>query len=267
MKVPIIYRKSTIYIVRQGDTLFSISRRFQSSIAEMIRVNHLFPPVTDTGLIFPGDVLVVPNLNTIGKVTYVVDAGDAINMIAHRFSTSVDLVAGINNIENPNLIYPSQQLKVPSFIYEIQMGDTLVSISRKLGIPLSNILRANQGRPGFQQDLIWPDYHLILPLPTSRNIVVWAPFPGTRVVTGQKLEGQGRAFEANVLHSLRDSNNVIVSNERFTTADIGAPAYGNFVSTLPFDRNPTSNTGELWVYTRSAKDGSIQDLVRTTLYF
>ena len=146
-------------------------------------------------------------------------------------------------------------------------GDTLSAISRRFGISLSSITRANQGRPGYQEDVIWPEFHLILPLPTSRNIVVWTPLPGTRVVNGQRIEGQARAFEANVLHQLRDTNGVIVSNERFTTADIGAPEYGNFISTLPFDRTPTSNTGELWVYTRSAKDGSIQDLVRTKVYF
>lgn len=87
------------------------------------------------------------------------------------------------------------------------------------------------------------------------------------MVNGQRIEGQARAFEANVLHQLRDTNGVIVSNERFTTADEGTPEYGNFTSILPFDRTSTSNTGELWVYTRSAKDGSIQDLVKTKVYF
>jgi Immunoglobulin-like domain of bacterial spore germination len=87
------------------------------------------------------------------------------------------------------------------------------------------------------------------------------------VVNRQRIEGQARAFEANILHQLRDTNGVIVSNERFTTADEGAPEYGNFNSTLPFDRTPTSNRGELWVYTRSAKGGSIQDLVKTKVYF
>jgi LysM repeat protein len=247
--------------------VYSIAQRFQSSIEEIMRVNHLFPPVTDPGLIFPGDVLVVPNLFKAGKVSYIVKPGDSIGLIAFRFSTFTDLVSGINNIENPNFIYPNQPLNVPAFIYEVQTGDTLYTISRKFGISFLSLSRANHGRPGFQEDVIWPGFHLILPMPTSRNIVVWTPLPGTRVGTGQRIEGQARAFEANVLHQLRDANWVIVSNERFTTADIGAPAYGNFISTLPFDRSPSSNTGELWVYTRSAKDGSIQDLVKTTVYF
>jgi LysM repeat protein len=263
----VVFKKNYIYTVREGDTLYSIARRFGSSVEAIERANHLFKPVSDPGLIFPGDVLVVPSLSETGKVTYIVKSGDTVSGIASRFSTFSDLFSGINNLENPNLLFVNQGLVVPVFIYEIQSGDTLSSISRRFGISLSNITKANQDRPGYQEDFIWPEFHLILPLPTSRNIVVWSPFPGTRIVHNQRIEGQARAFEANVLHQLRDTNGIIVSNERFTTADIGAPAYGRFTSTLPFDRTPTSNTGELWVYTRSAKDGSIQDLVRTTIYF
>ncbi len=98
-------------------------------------------------------------------------------------------------------------------------------------------------------------------------MVVWTPLPGSKVSSGFNIQGQARSFEANVLYQLRDANGVTVSRERFTTADIGAPAYGNFTSTVPFDRTPTAGIGELWVYTRSAKDGSIQDLVRTKVYF
>jgi LysM repeat protein len=265
--VAIINRKNSIYTVRLGDTLFSIAQKFQSSVGEIMRVNHLYSPVTDTGLIFPGDVLIIPNLSEVGKVTYIIHPRDYTSRIASRFNTFIDLLAGINNLENPNLIFPDQRLTIPAFIYEIQVDDTLSSISRRFGIPILNISRANQGRPGFQEDLLWTGFYLIIPFNTSRNIVIWSPLPGTRGVNGQRIEGQGRAFEANVLHLLRDMNGVTVSNERFTTADIGAPAYGNFTSTLPFDRNPTANRGEILVYTRSAKDGSIQDLVRTLVYF
>jgi LysM repeat protein len=263
----IVFKKNYIYTVRAGDTLYSIARRFGSTIEAIERANHLFEPVTDPGLIFPGDVLVVPSLLETGKVTYIVKSGDTVSGIASRISTFSDLVSGINNLENPNLIFINQRLIVPVFIYKIQSGDTLSGISRRFGISLSNITKVNQGRPGYQESVIWPEFHLILPLPTSLNIVVWTPLPGTRVGNRQRIEGQARAFEANVLHQLRDTNGAIVSNERFTTADEGAPEYGNFNSTLPFDRTPTSNTGELWVYTRSAKDGSIQDLVKIKVYF
>lgn len=263
----IVFKKNYIYTVKKGDTLYSIARRYGSTVEAIERANHLIDPVTDPGLIFPGDVLVVPSFSETGEVTYIVKSGDTVSGIASKYSTFSDLVSGINDLENPNLIFPDQHLRVPAFIYEIQSGDTLSAISRRFSIPLSKITKANQGRPGYQEDLIWPEFYLILPLPTSRNIVVWTPLPGTRVANGQRIEGQARAFEANLEHQLRDANGTIISNERFTTADEGAPEYGNFSSTLPFDRTPTSSTGELWAYTRSANDGSIQDLVKIKVYF
>lgn len=261
----IVTKKNFIYTVRKGDTLFSIASRFRSSVKAIEEANHLTSPVTDPGLIYPGNVLVVPSILESGRVSYIVKHSDTVSGIASKFSTFTDLVSGINQLNKP--IIPDQQLQVPVFIYEIKSGDTLSSISRRFGISLSSITKANQGRPGYQEDLIWSKFYLILPLPTSRNIAVWLPLPGAKVVSGQRVQGQARAFEAVLHHELRDANGVIVSKERFTTADAGAPEYGNFKSTLPFDKLPTASTGELRVFTRSAKDGSIQDLVKIKVIF
>jgi LysM repeat protein len=148
--LPIVFRKNYIYTVRVGDTLYSIAQRFKSSTEAIERANHLFEPVTDPGLIFPGDVLVVPSLLETGKVSYVVKSGDTMSRIAYRFSTFSDLVSGIKHVENPNLISPDQRLVVSAFIYQIQSRDTLSAISRKFGIPRLNITKANQWRPGYQ---------------------------------------------------------------------------------------------------------------------
>ncbi len=196
-------RRNTIYTVRKGDTLYSIAQRYKSSPEAILRANHLFEPVTDPGIIYIGNVLVVPSLVETGKVSYIVRQGDALNQIATKFSTYIDLISGINQVDNPNNIFPNQQLIVPLFIYQIQPRDTLSSISRKFDIPLINITKANQGRPGYQEDVIWPEFHLILPLPTSRNIVLWDPLPGTKVFPRHRISGQARAFEANILHQLK----------------------------------------------------------------
>lgn len=262
-----VFKGHYIYTVRKGDTLYSIAKKWNSSIQSIELANHLFEPVTDPGFIFPGNVLVIPSLSETKKITYIVKSGDTVSGISSRFSTFPDLISGINNLKTPNHILVNQLLIVPAFLYEIQSGDTLSSISRKFGITLSNITKANQSRPGFQKDLIWPGFQLVIPLPTSRNAVVWTPFPGTNVSSNQKIEGQVRAFEANVLYQLRDINGIIVSKENFTTADEGAPKYGNFTNTLLFDKIPISNTGELWVYTKSSKDGRIQDLLKIKIYF
>ena len=99
-------RKNTIYTVRKGDTLYSIAQRYKSSPEAILRANHLFEPVTDPGIIYIGNVLAVPSLVETGKVLYIVKQGDALNQIAAKFSTYIDLISGINQVDNPNHIYP-----------------------------------------------------------------------------------------------------------------------------------------------------------------
>ena len=106
--------------MRKGDTLYLIAQRYKSSPEAILRANHLFEPVTDPGTIYIGNVLVVPSLLETGKVSYIVKPGDTLNQIASKFSTSIDLISGINQVENPNTIFPDQQLIAPLFIYQIQ---------------------------------------------------------------------------------------------------------------------------------------------------
>lgn len=45
-------------------------------------------------------------------VEYVVQAGDALFIIARNFGTTVESIIELNNLENPDLIFPGQVLKV-----------------------------------------------------------------------------------------------------------------------------------------------------------
>ncbi|MFC7785140.1 LysM peptidoglycan-binding domain-containing protein [Rossellomorea sp. GCM10028870] len=265
--MPIITTRGIIYSIKQGDTLYSIANQFGSTIAAIERANYLFPPVTDRGLIFPGDVLVIPTSTNSPIMRYIVASGDTLTGIANAYNSFVDLIAGVNNIDDPDFIYVGQPLMIPALAYRIVSGDTLFAISRRFGVSVSAIEEANAGRPGFQRDVIWPDYHLIIPIPTSRNIFVTKPLPSSLISSGQRVEGYARVFEAVVNYQLRDNNGVIVTNERFAMTNEGAPEYGFFSTAIPFDRPPTASSGELWVYSRSAKDGSIQDLVRIKVNF
>lgn len=44
------------------------------------------------------------------ETTYKVQSGDTLGAIASKFNTSVNTLASVNNIANPNVIYPGQQL-------------------------------------------------------------------------------------------------------------------------------------------------------------
>ncbi|WP_078427401.1 LysM peptidoglycan-binding domain-containing protein [Alkalihalobacterium alkalinitrilicum] len=266
--MPVVRETHVIYTIQPGDTLFSIAARFGSTVSGIQRANQLIPPITDSNLIYPGWTLVIPvPAERPFRTIYIVKPQDALYRIAQQFSTHIDLLTGVNRLQNQNLIFIGQPLWVPAFVYEIEVGDTLTSISRRFQIPVANLIAANDGRPGFSLDLIYVGFRLLLPLPSSQNIVTIRPLPGDIIQSGVRIEGFARVFEANVLMQIRDDNNVIISNERFTTALDGPPAYGYFSGTVPFDQPPTTRGGEIWVYSHSAVDGSIIDLVQLRIYF
>ena len=258
-----------IHTVKPGDTIYNLAIRYESDVDRIVRVNGIYPPFTDPFIIYPGQVLVIPRIAVDHTETlYVVQPGETINMLAQRFSSSAALIVGINpTVQNPDFIFPNQQLRIPAFTYEVEMSDSLYSISEKTGVSLNEIMLANSLRPSISVDLIYEGIKLIIPIPTSQNIIVFQPLPGTTVRDNSSIKGYARAFEANILYRLVDSDEVEVIEESFTTAEFAAPNYGRFNDTLSFQRAPTSSEGELQVYTRSAKDGSIQDLVQIKVNF
>ncbi|WP_134684748.1 LysM peptidoglycan-binding domain-containing protein [Brevibacillus migulae] len=267
--MPISPGTHLLYTVRPGDSLYTIADQLGTNVPSMVRMNSLVPPVTDPDRIFPGQVLLVrlPGMAEQSSVIYQVQPGDRLYQIAERFSVSVDMLAGLNQLQQPDNLRVGQMLYIAAFVYEVEQGDSLYQISRRFGTTLSELIRANRNRPGVSPDVLYPGFRLVVPLPSSTNIVVSQPIPGTRIAPGQHLAGNARAFEATINYQIRDAMGRIVTQERAATTSQGAPAYGIFDVQLPFDQTPTTQTGILIVYTRSARDGSIQDLVEVPVVF
>lgn len=97
-----------------------------------------------------------PNLQT----TYTVQKGDTLSGIAARFGTTYHNLARINNIPDPNKIFPGQVLRVsgtntlqPERRYIVVRGDTLSGIAAKFGTTYQ-ALAAKNGIPN--PNLIFP---------------------------------------------------------------------------------------------------------------
>lgn len=267
--MPISPGTHLLYTVCPGDTLYSIANQLGTNVQSLIQINTLYLPVAEPAQIFPGQVLLVrlPGMAEQSSVLYQVQSGDTLYRIAERFSVSVDMLAGLNQLQQPDILRVSQLLSVASFVYEVEQGDTLFQISRRFGTTMSELIRANQRRPGLSPDVIYPGLRLVVPLPSSTNIVVFQPLPGTKIAPGQRLTGWARAFEATINYQICNAMGRIITQERAVTASQGAPAFGLFDAQLQFDQTPTTQSGILMVYTRSARDGSIQDLVEVSVTF
>lgn len=83
--------------------------------------------------------------------TYTVKYGDSLSSIAEKHNTTWQSLAGLNGLNNPNLIYPGQTLKVNGSIQSVQSatyhnvlwGDTLSGIAYNYGTTVQNIKSLN----------------------------------------------------------------------------------------------------------------------------
>lgn len=81
--------------------------------------------------------------------TYTVKKGDTLSSIAAKYNTTYQKIAADNNINNPNLIYPGQVLKINGSNkeeyknYTIKRGDTLSSIAARYGTTYQYLAQIN----------------------------------------------------------------------------------------------------------------------------
>jgi len=102
------------YIVQIADTLDTIAKSFNTSLAALAELNDLENP----SRIYPGQVLQIPIGGPAGNVipapgTYTVLPGDTLLEVAIRFGISVAELAHANGIANYHLIYPGRVLFIP----------------------------------------------------------------------------------------------------------------------------------------------------------
>ncbi len=153
--------ESLEYTVQRGDTLSAIARRYGTTVQELVNINSIQNP----NLIYPGEKLRILTNSTIpgneergtGSIIYTVKRGNTLSQIAREYRVSVEHIVELNDIQNPNRIYPGEKLRITEsdrtdlapvdntiqVYYVVKSGDTLYGIARKFGITLNQILKYN----------------------------------------------------------------------------------------------------------------------------
>lgn len=104
---PIAYFDTLIYTVVPGDTLYTISHNYNSTVENVLKFNK----ISDLSFIYPGKMIVIP-LSPPEAIIYTVKSGDSLNSIAIKFGTSVNNLSKYNYLSPPYIIYSKQQLVV-----------------------------------------------------------------------------------------------------------------------------------------------------------
>lgn len=150
---------SNYYVVKKGDSLWSIARKYNLSVNELKALNNL-----SSNALSVGQRLIV------GKESsndYVVSAGDTLWAIARKFNVSVDDIKALNNLSSNNLSI-GMVLKIPLYsnkqneetnVYVVKSGDSLWSIARMFNSTVDEIKSLN----GLKSNVLRIGQRLVVP--------------------------------------------------------------------------------------------------------
>ena len=102
--IPVETNNNIVYIVKRGDSLYQIAKKYNTSVSNIMKLNNL-----KSINLSIGQELKIPNSSS--SVTYIVKKGDSLYSIASKFNTTVNNIKIKNNL-NSNLLSIGQQLMI-----------------------------------------------------------------------------------------------------------------------------------------------------------
>jgi LysM repeat protein len=236
---------ATRYVVKKGDSLYKLSKKFSASVNDLKKANKL-----DVNNLYVGDVLLIPtsknstnNAASVSQHGYVVAKGDTLSEIAERFRVSANSIKAANNLNSNNLrvgqklIIPtssksnhinaeakketdtSAQGKKPletksnpssvSIEYTVREGDTLGVIANNFGVSVRELKAAN----GLRSDSLRVGKVLIIPGAVDKEVVREASprpvFISRRYVVkkGDSLHGLSKKFGTSIT-SIKEASGI-----------------------------------------------------------
>lgn len=101
-----------IHTVQPGDTLGDLAVKYNTTVEDIARINGLRTPDE----IYPGLRLRIITDDETGEPSvfrwYIVRPGDTLGKIANRFGLTLDQLLALNNVKDPDLIYPGQLIRI-----------------------------------------------------------------------------------------------------------------------------------------------------------
>lgn len=134
------------YIVKSGDSLWSIAKKFNVNLDQLKGANNL-----TSNLLRVGQILKIPMIieEPTNAQKYIVQSGDTLYKIANQFETTTDDLININQLATTNLNI-GDELLIPFIeetseytVYQIEPGDSLYGIAKQNNITMDELIRYN----------------------------------------------------------------------------------------------------------------------------
>lgn len=162
------------YIVKSGDSLWSISRKYGLSVDQLKDLNNL-----SSNNLSVGQKLLIKDTSSSEDlgVYYTVKAGDTLYGIANEYNLTVDELKSMNDLKSNNLSI-GQKLLVSGTgeevvggdydTYVVKSGDNLYAIARKYGTTVDNLKDINN----LSSNLLSVGQKLLVPKLNGKTYVV-----------------------------------------------------------------------------------------------
>lgn len=146
--IPYIFNSNDTYVVKKGDTLWGIAKKYNTTVNKIKELNSLTSNTLSIGQILKinstnNDIEVLPEENN-DYIKYTVKSGDNLYSIANKYGTTVSKIKELNNLSS-NLIQINQVLNIPNnyITYTVQKGDTLWDIAKKYNTSVATLNKLN----------------------------------------------------------------------------------------------------------------------------
>ena len=163
INIPI--EENNTYIVKSGDTLWSIAKKNSISVSELKEYNNL-----NSNLLKVGQLLYLSPKETPvtedDKIVYIVEKGDTLYKISNKYNVPIDSIKNLNNLTSDSLIVGQKLIIKSSPLdddtsnkYVVKQGDNLYAISKMYNISVDKLKQAN----GLSSDILSIGQKLTIP--------------------------------------------------------------------------------------------------------
>ncbi len=157
---------NTFHTTAAGDTYWTISQKYGVSFAKLLAANN----ATESSWLNIGDQVIIPSASqdssgqSLQASVHNVQSGDTFYLLSKKYNVNLADLMKINNATSSTILHVGQKLQIPQNTtpqapaapsegasgpyttynsYTVKAGDTLWSIADKHGIPMPELLKAN----------------------------------------------------------------------------------------------------------------------------